>query len=61
MKKLVYGVLGVLMILGSAGAQQKTASDEAALKAMEDKWSAANLKSDAAALNAMFAYTFVST
>jgi ketosteroid isomerase-like protein len=60
-KKLVYGVLGVLMILGSAVAQQKAASDEAALKAMEDKWSTANLKGDAAALNVMFADTFVST
>ena len=61
MKKLVYGVLGLLMILGSAVAQQKAATDEAVLKAMEDKWSAANLKGDAAALSAIFADTFVST
>jgi ketosteroid isomerase-like protein len=60
-KKLGYGVLGLLMILGSAVAQQKAATDEAALKAMEDKWSAANLKGDAAALSAIFADTFVST
>ena len=61
MKKLIYGVLGLFMILGSALAQQKSATDEAALKAMEDKWSAANLKGDAAALNAIFADTFIST
>ena len=61
MKKLIYGVLGLLMILGSAVAQQKSATDEAALKAMEDKWSAANLKGDAAALSAIFAETFIST
>ena len=61
MKKFIYGVLGLLMILSSGVAQQKTGADEAALKAMEEKWDAANLKGDAAALNAMFADTFVST
>ena len=61
MKKLVYGILGILMMLSSAVAQQRAAADEAALKAMEEKWSTANLKGDAAALNAMFADTFVST
>jgi len=60
-KKIIYGILGLLMILGSAVAQQKSANDEAALKAMEDKWSAANLKGDAAALSAIFAETFIST
>ena len=61
MKKLVYGVLALLMILGSAVAQPKAAADEAALTAMEEKWNAANLKGDAGALNAIFADTFVST
>ena len=61
MKKLIYGVLGLLMMLASAVAQQKATSDEAALKAIEEKWNAANLKGDAAALNAMFADTFIST
>jgi ketosteroid isomerase-like protein len=43
-------------------AQQKSASgDEAALKALEKKWDAANLKGDIGALNAIFADTFIST
>ena len=61
MKKLIYSILGLLMMLGCAIAQQKAAADETALKAMEDKWSAANLKGDATALNAIFADTFIST
>jgi len=35
--------------------------DEAALKALEEKWDAANLKGDAAALGAILADTFIST
>ncbi len=61
MKKLVYSVLGLLIMLGSAVAQSKSAADQAALKAMEEKWDAANLKGDAAALNSIFADTLVST
>jgi ketosteroid isomerase-like protein len=60
-KKLVSSVLGLLMMLGSAVAQSKSAADQAALKAIEEKWDAANLKGDAAALNSIFADTFVST
>lgn len=40
---------------------QSKAADEAALKALEEKWDAANLKGDVAALGAIFADTFVST
>ena len=56
-------VLGFLMLWGGAIAQQKPAvgGDEAALKAIEEKWDAANLKGDAAALGAIFADTFIST
>ena len=42
-------------------AQQKAAGDEAALKAMEGKWDAANLKGDAATLGTIFADNFIST
>jgi ketosteroid isomerase-like protein len=51
------------MLWGGAIAQQKQAAggDEAALKAVEEKWDAANLKGDAAALGAIFADTFIST
>jgi ketosteroid isomerase-like protein len=51
------------MVCGGAIAQQKPAAggDEAALKAIEEKWDAANLKGDAAALGAIFADTFIST
>jgi len=61
MKKIVYGVLGMLMILASAVAQQKAAGDEAALKALEAKWDAANLKADVATLGTILADTFITT
>ena len=61
MKKIVYAVLGLLMIYGGAMAQQKAASDEAALKALEGKWDAANLKGDAATLGTILADSFITT
>jgi Domain of unknown function (DUF4440) len=61
MKKIVYGVLGLLVIYGGAMAQQKAAGDAAALKALEGKWDAANLKGDATALGAILADTFITT
>ncbi len=55
-------VLGLLMMWGGAIAQQKPAGgDEAALKALEEKWDAANLKGDTATLSAIFVDTFIST
>ena len=55
-------VLGLLMVWGGAIAQQKPAGgDEAALKALEEKWDAANLKGDTATLSAIFVDTFIST
>ncbi|MEO8131411.1 MAG: nuclear transport factor 2 family protein [Bryobacteraceae bacterium] len=60
MKKTVCIVFGLLMIAGGAMAQSK-ASDEAALKAIEEKWDAANLKGDAAALASIFADGFITT
>jgi ketosteroid isomerase-like protein len=63
MRMAAAGVLGFLMAWGGAIAQQKSAAggDEAALKATEEKWDAANLKGDTAALGAIFADTFIST
>ena len=60
MKKIVYGILALLTICGGAVAQQK-AGDEAAIRAVEEKWDAANLKGDAAALGTIFADTYIST
>ena len=63
MRITIAGVLGLLIVCAGAIAQQKPAvgGDEAALKAIEEKWDAANLKGDAAALGAIFADTFIST
>ena len=61
MKTIVCGVLGLLTIWGTAIAQQKKGGDEAALRALEEKWDAASVKGDVAALGAILADTFVST
>jgi ketosteroid isomerase-like protein len=63
MKRLAYGVLGLLILLAGAVAQQKktVANDEAALKAIEEKWDAAAVKGDVATLGQIFADTFIST
>jgi len=62
-KKVIYAILGLSLICGGALAQQKGASagDEAAIRALEEKWDAANLKGDAAALDGIFADTFITT
>src|ERR1051326_8879448 len=60
-KKLVYIFLVSCMVLGGAAAQQRASGDEAALKAIEERWYAASVKGDAAAWNEIFADTFVST
>ena len=63
MRITIAGVLGLLLLCGGAIAQQKPAAggEEATLKAIEEKWDAANLKGDAVALGAIFADTFIST
>src|SRR5947207_15219353 len=63
MKITACSVLDLLMVWGSAAnAQHKPAiGDESALKAIEEKWDAADLKGDSAALGAILADTFIST
>ncbi len=61
-KIIACSVLGLLMVWGGAIAQQKSVGgDEAALKALEEKWDTANLKGDTATLSAIFVDTFIST
>ena len=64
MKTFVRSIPGLLMLCAVAIAQQQSAAggrDEAALKALEEKWDAASVKGDTAALSAIFADTFIST
>ena len=64
MKLVASGVLALLTMCGGALAQPKSAaagSVEAELKAIEAKWDAANLKGDIAALDAIFAASFITT
>jgi len=64
MKITAFSVLGLLMVLGVAVAQQKSATpsgEEAELKALEQKWNDAYLKGDSTALDAILAETFIST
>ena len=51
------------MIWGAALAQQKAAGggDEAVIRELEAKWDAASLKGDTAALDALFADSFITT
>jgi ketosteroid isomerase-like protein len=63
MRTLAYGAVGVFLLLGAVVAQQKKAGggDEAALRAIEQKWEDAALKGDVATLGAILHDTFVST
>ncbi len=63
MKIIASSILGLLMMFGSAVAQPKPAAggDEAALKALEEKWDAASTKNDATALGAILADSFITT
>ena len=61
MKTIACSVVGLLMVFGGAFAQQKSTGDEAALKTLELKWDAANVKGDTATLTTIFADTFIST
>ena len=62
MKRSVYVAFLLLTICTIAAAQPKSAAaDEAAIKALEGEWDAANLKGDATALGSIFADTFIST
>jgi len=63
MKTATCVVVGVLILWSAASAQQKAsnASDEATLRALEDRWAAALLKADANALAPILADTWVVT
>ena len=64
MKKLAGGLAALLIVSAlSVIAQKKGAGggDEAALKAIEEKWEVASVKADLATLNSILADTFVST
>lgn len=63
MRTAAYSVLGLFMLSSVVTAQPKPAAsaDETALRAIEEKWDAANLKGDVAALDAIFADGFIST
>jgi ketosteroid isomerase-like protein len=50
----------LLAVALNIAAQQNTV-DERAIRALEERWDAANLKGDAAALDAIFADTFIMT
>lgn len=58
MKLIASSILGLLMMFGGAIA---ASGDEAALKALEEKWDAASTKNDAAALGAILGDKFIST
>jgi ketosteroid isomerase-like protein len=62
-RTVAYSVVGLFMLSSVATAQTMPAAsaDEAALRAIEEKWDAANMKGDAAALDAIFADGFIST
>lgn len=62
MRLITAGLMGLMLTLGGAMAQTKAAGgDEAALKAIEIKWDAANTKGDTAVLSTIFADKFIST
>jgi ketosteroid isomerase-like protein len=63
MKKAAYTFAVLSVVLAGAIAQQKKAvvNDEAALRAIEDKWDAASVKGDVATLGAIFHDSFIST
>lgn len=64
MKILACSAVGLLLMLGGAAAQQKkgaAGNDEAALRAIEQKWEDAARKADVATLDAILHDTFVST
>jgi ketosteroid isomerase-like protein len=63
MKKIAGSVLVLSVVLVGAIAQQKKAvvNDEAALKAIEDKWDAASVKGDVNTLGQIFHDSFIST
>jgi ketosteroid isomerase-like protein len=64
MKTLAGGLAALLMVFAASMIAQpkKTAvNDEAALKAIEEKWEVASVKADVATLGAILADTFIST
>ena len=64
MKPSVGCIAVLLLMIATAGLQQTVSAatgDEAALRAIEEKWDAASVKGDTAALEAIWADSFVST
>ncbi len=63
MKKIVLSIAALSILLAGALAQSKKAAggDEAALKAIEEKWEVASVKNDLATLDSILADSFVST
>ena len=63
MRTIVVAVITMFVTSGLTMAQPKPAAggDEAALKAIEEKWDAASVKGDVATLSSMFADSFIST
>src|SRR4051812_39303113 len=53
--------LWLLLLLAFDSTAQQTAPDEQAIRALEQRWDTANLKGDAAALDTIFADTFIMT
>jgi ketosteroid isomerase-like protein len=61
MKTIARSILGLLVIWGCAVAQKASSADEAALKALEEKWDQASVKGDAAGLGTILADSFITT
>lgn len=60
-KTLLLSALAVILASGLSGQRSNAADDEAAIRALEAKWDAANLKGDAAALATIFSDDFIET
>src|SRR5512142_3141409 len=58
---VVIGVLSLCFAATAQPAKRTPAADEAALKAIEEKWDVANVKGDVATLSSIFADKFIST
>lgn len=56
-----FSILLPIIALVAGSLAQQSSKDEAAIRAIEERWDTANLKGDAAALDAIFADGFIST
>jgi ketosteroid isomerase-like protein len=63
MSRFVFRLLLPAALVSQMAAQQPSTArnDELAIRALEERWDAANLKGDAAAIDAIFADTFIMT